>query len=84
MDDFFDRVKNAWEALKRYFREIGHDWQENRRPKAVGKVILPLVPVILVGLLVAACGFRGEELGRYCLLFYHRYHACLCHRWDYE
>lgn len=47
MDEFFDRIKEKWEALKRYCRGIVTDWRENRRPRAVGKIILPLIPVVL-------------------------------------
>lgn len=48
MDEFFDRVKIMWEMFKSYLYGIGRDWQENRKPRAVGKVILPLIPAALI------------------------------------
>lgn len=53
MDKFMDKVKEKWEALKRYFHKIGRDWQEGRKPRAVGKIILPLIPVALICALLA-------------------------------
>lgn len=47
MDSFFDRVKIQWEAFRNYCNGIALDWRENRKPRAVGKIILPLVPVAL-------------------------------------
>ena len=52
MDSFFDRVKIQWEAFRNYCNGIALDWRENRKPRAVGKVILPCLPIVLVGLIV--------------------------------
>lgn len=52
MDEFFDRVKIMWEMFKSYLNGIVRDWQGNRKPRAVGKVILLCLPVVLVGLIV--------------------------------
>ena len=47
MDRFFDWVELKWIAIKRYCCSIVHDWQSDRKPRAVGKIILPLAPVAL-------------------------------------
>ncbi len=53
MDQLLDKVADKWEKVKDYFTGIGTDWGKGRKPRAVGKVILPLVPVaLLIGLLV--------------------------------
>lgn len=48
MDRFFDGVAGVWAKVKGYINGIGTDWVEDRKARAVGKVILPLVPVALV------------------------------------
>jgi len=48
MDRFFDKVADTWKKVKGYFIGIGTDWAEDRKPRAVGKVILPLIPVALL------------------------------------
>lgn len=53
MDKFFDAVKLKWEKFKNYIRGVETDWAEGRKPRAVGKVVLPLVPVALVVALLA-------------------------------
>lgn len=53
MNDFFDRITALWDYLKSYFHGIVTDWHEGRKPRAVGKIILPLVPLaLLAGVLV--------------------------------
>lgn len=53
MDEFFDRVKILWEMFMSYLYGIGRDWRENRKPRAVGKIVLPLIPVALICALLA-------------------------------
>lgn len=53
MDEFFDRVKIMWEMFMSYLYGIGRDWRENRKPRAVGKIVLPLIPVALICALLA-------------------------------
>ncbi len=53
MDLLFDKVADIWEKFKGYARGIGTDWTEGRKARAVGKVILPLVPVALAIALLA-------------------------------
>lgn len=48
MDKFFDNVSEKCTKIKAYFIRIKADWAEGRKARAVGKVILPLVPVALV------------------------------------
>jgi len=48
MDRLLDRVADTWKKGKGYLIGIGTDWAEDRKPRAVGKVILPLVPVALL------------------------------------
>ncbi len=53
MDLFFDKVAGRWKKVKEFFASISEDWEEGRKPRAAGKVILPLVPVaLLIGVLV--------------------------------
>lgn len=52
MDEFFDNVSAKWAKIKAYFIRIKADWTEGRKARAVGKVILPLLPVALVGFIV--------------------------------
>lgn len=53
MDKFIERFEALWRALKLYWQGIVTDWHEGRKPRAVGKIILPLVPlVLLAGVLV--------------------------------
>lgn len=49
MDEFIDRIQKKWDEFKNYCRGIAQDLQENRQPRAVGKIILPLVPVAIMG-----------------------------------
>lgn len=48
MDEFLDRVAAVWAKAKGYIDGIKANWKEGRKPRAVGKIILPLVPVALV------------------------------------
>lgn len=52
MDEFFDRLAVIWTKIKGYIVSIIGDWKEGRKIRAVGKVILPCLPVILVGMIV--------------------------------
>ncbi len=53
MDQLLDKVADTWKKVKDYFIGVGTDWAEDRKPRAVGKVILPLAPAaLLIGLLV--------------------------------
>lgn len=59
MDNFFDKVAALWQKFKGYFVGLAADWKGGRKPRAVGKVILPLVPVALaVALLVFLWSIR--------------------------
>lgn len=51
-DKILDAVKAKYEGAKRYGHGIAQDWAEGRKPRAVGKVILPCLPIIPLGLIV--------------------------------
>lgn len=52
VDKICDRVKACWEKVKDYVLGIKADWVEGRKPRVVGKVILPCLPVVLLVLAV--------------------------------
>lgn len=53
MDKFFDQVAEKWKSFQDYIGSIKANWKEGRKPRAVGKVILPLLPVALTAALLA-------------------------------
>lgn len=62
MDEFFDAAQAKWEKFKAYVYGIGTDWQAGRKPRAVGKVILPCLPVVLLVLVVLFVKMHWEAI----------------------
>lgn len=52
MDKFFDRVAAMWAVFMGYVQGVAQNWAEGKKPRAVGKVILPCLPVVLLGLIM--------------------------------
>lgn len=67
MDKFFDDIKAKWEKVKDYFKGIGRDWAEGRKPRAAGKVILPCLPVALLGFITYLVAKNWEAIVNFCL-----------------
>lgn len=51
-DKILDAVKAKYEGAKHYGHGIAQDWAEGRKSRAVGKVILPCLPIIPLCLIV--------------------------------
>lgn len=51
-DKICDMAQALWEKGKGYVLGIKANWAEGRKPRAVGKVILPCLPVVVLGLVI--------------------------------
>lgn len=52
MDKILDAIKTQYDKFMDYLHGIAKNWAEGRKPRAVGKIIFPCFPVVLVGLIV--------------------------------
>lgn len=62
MDKFFDRVAAMWAVFMGYVQGIAQNWTEGKKPRAVGKIVLPFIPVGIAILIVCFIAKNREAI----------------------
>ena len=48
MDNFLDGVKATWDKLKGYVGSISENWNDDKKPRAIAKVAIPLAALVAI------------------------------------
>lgn len=48
MDNFLDGVKATWDKLKGYVGSISENWDDDKKPRAIAKVAIPLAALVAI------------------------------------
>lgn len=62
IDTLIDMLAAMWAAIRNYGKSISAYWREGRKGRAVGKVVLPCLPLVLVGGIVFFVATHWEAI----------------------